>query len=424
MKTGSIYDNPFCVLNIQRGIEARAAGLTPAEQIAAMDEGLARRISIRETNRNYLGIENADAADIRDAIMPACAGQMELLGKMLTGSQAKTAYALRLNAEKMIADGGLESTGFLTVSVGDCRTCEEIGCFGAAIGCKKQFHFVPVTDAAEASRRINNLNRKILPDLFERAIIVTERHKSTGIHFHILGTLRGRPDIRTGLDFTAVKKRDYRSVSPALRNIWEFLRGTLPKYGFGPRVELLPVKKTGEAVACYVSKYIEKNICNRTPDDAHKKLVRYLGWDKKQIKPNEFSWASPRACAWRAKTRQVAALANVTSREEAAEAFGPRWAHDLSRLWMTLFGDATSDFLIQDGKNECGEPKFKYQRPKFDWTYPERQFLKSELSTLAQKWMLRKEAERYQFSEETREMRKMWPENATSQLRQPENQRN
>ncbi|MEI9961353.1 MAG: hypothetical protein WDM76_09585 [Limisphaerales bacterium] len=61
--------------------------------------------------------------------------------------------------------------------------------------------FQGIDDAAEASRRINNLNRRVLKLLFTRAIVVTERHKSGKIHFHILGILRGSPDIRTGFDF-------------------------------------------------------------------------------------------------------------------------------------------------------------------------------------------------------------------------------
>jgi hypothetical protein len=222
----------------------------------------------------------------------------------------------------------LNSTGFLTLTLGEFDENGKFQC---------------VFDSAEASRRINNLNRRVLDVLFERAIIVTERMKSGAIHFHILGTLAGRPDIRTGLNFDRVKMRDYRTVPESLREIWAYLRKILPEYGFG-RAELLPVKKTGEAVACYVSKYIEKNVTNRLPQDYRKKLVRYIGWNQKQLKPNNFSWATKRAAAWRGKTRECAALLGIQTPEEAASALGPRWAWRISSVW-TKIDDAPLPFM-------------------------------------------------------------------------------
>jgi hypothetical protein len=281
--------------------------------------------------------------------------QLELTKGMMNGSQAKTAMALRLNCERMIAghdrrklveiplengetgkawqvageSENLNCTGFLTLTVGD------VGRDGK---------FQQVFDAAEASRRINNLNRRILRDLFERAVIVTERHHNAAIHFHVLGVLRSRVDIRTGFNFDEVARRNYASACPHLRELWKMLREKLPEYGFG-RAELTPIRKTGEAVACYVSKYIEKNVCNRLADDKGKKLVRYLGWGGEQLKPNGFSWATPRARAWRAKTRECCALIGADTREQAAEALGPRWAFHVSQLWAR-FSDQVTPFIV------------------------------------------------------------------------------
>jgi hypothetical protein len=263
------------------------------------------------------------------SILPAVPGQTENLSFMLTGSQKKTAFALRCNAEAMIKAGGLNSTGFLTLTLGN---------FDAA----GKFH--GIHDAREASRRFNNLARRVLNDLFERAIVVTERHKSGAIHFHLLGILAGRPDIRTGFNFERVKKRDYRGVSDTLRGIWAMLRKILPEYGFG-RAELTPIKKTGEAVACYVSKYIEKNVCNRLPEDRRKKLVRYIGWNKSQLKPNCFGWASARAAAWRGKTRECAGMIGILEPEKAAETLGARWAWKISGIWQKI-DDAVRPFVL------------------------------------------------------------------------------
>lgn len=376
MKSGSIYDRPFALLDIQRAAAARLAGPSCAEMVAAADLTLATRLERRNRELDNLAERIAidgEGKDIRDEILPPLTGQQEFLPKLLNGSQAKTAFALRCNAERMIKEGGLCATGFLTLTVG---------------GYDADGKFQQVRDAAEASRRINNLNRRVLPDLFERAIIVTERHKSEAIHFHILGTLRGRPDIRTGLNFEAIEKRDYRSAPEPLREIWAMLRRVLTQYGFG-RAELLPVKKTGEAVACYVSKYIEKNVCNRLKDDKRKKLVRYLGWDKKQLKPNEFSWAGKKAIAWRWKARTLAGLIGVETREQAAEALGPRWAYELTRLWRQTLGDD-----LKHG---------------FDWSWRDREFFRAELAGRNLRWANRRENERYQFTAEFREMQEMQP---------------
>jgi hypothetical protein len=192
------------------------------------------------------------------------------------------------------------------------------------------------------------------------------------IHFHLLGTLASGADIRTGLDFVQVNRRDYRTVSAELRGVWAVMRQKLPLYGFG-RHELLPVRKTGDAVAAYVSKYIEKNVCQRSPADKGKRLVRYIGWQKRQLKPNEFEWDGVRARAWRAKTGQLFEMAGCQLKEfqvnppkriiqdcasgagkirpkcldgsEIKMKFGPRWAMVGTEIWSEVFTDDKLPFL-------------------------------------------------------------------------------
>ncbi len=246
----------------------------------------------------------------------------------LTGSQKKTAYALEQNVACMIEEAGLEFCGFLTLTVGD----------------EEEDGFRQVWDAAEASRRIKSLENGLLADLFPRSIIVTERHKSGAIHFHLI--VECREDIRTGFDFasflaarTARKEgwvneeaeREYQaSASDHLRALWGILRERLPAYGFG-RSELTPIFKTGEAISRYVSKYVEKNLFNRLAEDKGKKLVRYMGWKGQQMTANGFSWATPAACEWRKNAAALAKTQGVLHREEVALCFGPRWAFRLSR---------------------------------------------------------------------------------------------
>lgn len=299
----------------------------------------------------------------------------------LTGSQAKTAFALRQNVETMINGRSpkklveveyprgdttekmkvyvsknpenLHCVGFLTLTVGDYEH--------GPVEPGKQRRFIQVWDAKEASRRINNLNRRVLSGLFEKAVIVTERHKSEAIHFHIVGILAGRPDIRSGFNFDAVRNGNYVSVSDELRGLWQRLREVLPEYGFG-RAQLTPIEKTGEAIACYVSKYVEKNICNRLKSDYRKKLVRYIGWHKGQLKPNEFAWGSKRAVAWRCKARQLAALVNIYEPEQAAATLGPRWAWHITEL-IRKVSEKPVPFMI--------------------WDFPQKEICRSELAKIA-----------------------------------------
>ena len=302
--------------------------------------------------------------------------QGEFVGKMLSGSQRKTAYALRANAETLVRKCGLNSVGFLTLTVGDYHCTHHgqqvPGNQNFCPVCRARMKFRGLSDPAEASRRVNNLNRRFLPGLFSMAIIVTERHKTGAIHFHLIGGLLSGADIRTGLDFEAVRRRDYRTASPALRAVWETMRAALPGYGFG-RHELLPIRKTGDAVAAYIAKYIEKNVCNRTAADKHKKMVRYMGWDKEQLKPNEFEWNGKRAEAWRMKTSQLFHLAGCELRDlevnpprhvqeacalaagkirpkmldgsDIKRKFGPRWAFAGTGIWCEVFGDDQKPYL-------------------------------------------------------------------------------
>lgn len=288
----------------------------------------------------------------------------------LTGSQAKTAHALRLNAEKLIRSEGLERIGFLTLTVGD----------------EGPEGFTQVFDAAEASRRINNLNRRVLPALFSRAIVVTERHKNGAIHFHVIGAMASGADIRSGFDFGAFMdarearaagrvdvdaERAYKaSVAPALRSAWAYLREHLPSYGFG-RAELTPIRKSGEAIASYVAKYVQKNLFNRTAEDRRKKLVRYVGWNRTHTRANDFGWASPRAAAWRVNARNLAHLAGA-EHHTVSQAFGPRWAYTLTRVMNAVRGDRENVIEFRSWPerecarrivvNECGPWSARHER--------------------------------------------------------------
>jgi hypothetical protein len=315
--------------------------------------------------------------------------------RRLSGSQKKTAFALRMNCAAMVDESTLNYCGFLTLTVGDYQ-CNKHGkqlprkkTIRSCPTCGVPMKFHQIYDSAEANRRLASLRVRVLASVFEQAAIVTERHKNQAIHFHALGMLTGRPDIRTGFDFREVRNGIYGSVSPELKAIWKLLREKLPLYGFG-RAELAPIRKCGEAVAAYISKYIEKNVCHRLPQDKGKKLVRYHRFAQTQLKPNDFEWATPSACAWRQRTRDALGLVGIALPDvpatfcpqveaamsraggkirakcldgsEASEVLGPKWAFLVTEMIHRL-GLAEGDRLVLD--------------------YPTKQLLSGELQRLA-----------------------------------------
>jgi len=197
--------------------------------------------------------------------------------------------------------------GFLTLTVGD----------------QKKRKFVQVWDALEASRRMNSLLTGWLRGLFLRSIIVTERHKTGAIHFHLVVETRAELQTAGG------------KWTPALKSIHRKLRERLPGYGFG-RAELTPLKKAAGAVATYLAKYVAKSMIARRDEDVGRRLVRYSGWEKSHLKPNEFGWFIRSSVEWRERIDTAVRICGFSdchtdAREEVRDCYGPRWAFRLTR---------------------------------------------------------------------------------------------
>ena len=235
----------------------------------------------------------------------------------------------------MVDRHGLERVGFLTVTPPD-----------------------HVTERAEWQRRWNSLASGVLRRRYPDWMRVVERMYSGRIHAHCLVALD--VDIRTGFDFAAVGRGDYRSASPALRAEWTFLRSTLPRYGFG-RHELLPIRETGKAMTSYVGKYIGKHLQGRAAEDKGWRLVAY--GSPARVARTRFSWALQGA-DWR---RGCAALAAMVAESRGLQAgtllqpkglamvLGPRWAYEwrdtiraLSCKTSSTPGDETATALEWD----------------------------------------------------------------------------
>jgi len=215
----------------------------------------------------------------------------------LKGNHKRTAVALFENVSALAAKFGIERLGFLTLTFAD-----------------------HVTSLKEAQRRFHSLRTGILAERYEHFVRVIERQKNGRIHYHLLVVLKC--DIRTGFDFQAVNRGDYKSANQALRSEWAFWRKTAPLYRFG-RTELMPVKSSAEGIARYVGKYISKHIGDRIEADKGARLVEYSGGARSWS--SHFGWNTIEARLWREKCKALGNCLGVND-GEMHKHLGNRWA--------------------------------------------------------------------------------------------------
>ena len=192
----------------------------------------------------------------------------------------KSEFKVKTEVMALVARYGIEHIGFLTFTFADDVQCHK-----------------------EATKRLNSLITGVLRDRYIKAIRVSERQKSGRWHFHLV--IVCKQDIRRGVDFQAIKERRYKDgANSALRSEWAFWRKTSKNYGFG-RTELLPIRKTGEALAAYVAKYISKGFAYRQQQDKGARLYSVIGGDR--VCSSRFSFHSLKTFLWRKKVDMWAA---------------------------------------------------------------------------------------------------------------------
>ena len=232
--------------------------------------------------------------------------------KTLSGPHKKTAMALSLNVAGLCEKYGANRIGFLTLTFSQHITC-----------------------AREAQRRFNSLASNALKPRYPDYIRVMERQKNGRIHYHLLVVMA--EDIRTGFDYEAVSRKDYKSASKYLAREWAFLRKSAIAYGFG-RTELLPIKGSAQALGQYVGKYIGKHIGSRIEEDKGVRLVTCTRGAR--IASSRFTAIGSQCDKnWRAKVetfaRQMSAAAiarnphhpGIHCIEDLSFNLGPKWAY-------------------------------------------------------------------------------------------------
>jgi len=258
----------------------------------------------------------------------------------LTTSNKKTAHVLAASVKLVCEKYGIENVAFLTLTFRQNITCPK-----------------------EAQRRLNSLFTNVIKPRYGDYVGVFERQHKGRIHYHLLVTTGF--DVRTGFDFEAVKKQDYRSASAALRKEWAFWRKAAPKHGFG-RTELMPIFSTAEGIGRYVGKYISKNIEQRgyahvlgdmkKDQDKGVRLVRYSNGARAGT--NRFMFVSEGSAAWRRKVALFAEIVSISNGgcvvldlDDVKDNCGSSWAYhhrDFILGLPDLKGDKESeDFLLK-----------------------------------------------------------------------------
>jgi len=231
---------------------------------------------------------------------------------LVDSAARKKATALGENAKALIELVGLERVGFVTLTFPDKPSVEE------------------------GQRRLNSLMTHHGRQWFARFIRVGEMQVRGVVHYHFLAEIGF--DLRTGFDFEAVGRGDYRSACPELLSLWREMREVLPRYKFG-RSELMPIKSTLEAAARYVGKYLSKGDRNAAvggvqwPKGARRLAYSHRGGWRVWKSPHCFAWREHGGEVWRSIVAGVADELGCRNMDELREKLGSRWAWRLQQIY-------------------------------------------------------------------------------------------
>ena len=239
--------------------------------------------------------------------------------QVMSTAHRKSAFALRASARQFINTHGVDHVAFVCFTIpGKAPTIREA---------TSKFNSL--------ATNCLNTNKRTDTPLVGPWIRVTERgDKNDRVHFHML--IATKDDIRTGTDFEAFKKGDYRSANPELRKLWKFFRDNATNYGFG-RVHSVPVKSDSEACSAYLAKYISAHINKRRLDD---KGARLLAYSKGvAASSSRFSFQSPGSDVSRKKLMHLATGLGFTAENYPAKFqmhFGKKWMYHLGPIIKTI----------------------------------------------------------------------------------------
>ena len=156
----------------------------------------------------------------------------------------------------------------------------------------------------------------------------TEPQRNGNIHLHVVVVFKPGVDIRTGFDFKAVDRGDYRSVCPFLRSFWAMLREKAPLYGFG-RCETIPVKSPA-GCGFYMGKYLGKGHAIEGQGFRGRRVAYSSTWVR--CTSMQRGWAIGGGWQFRSQCKAMVREYGAGFARWIASA-GPRWAFKFMCQW-------------------------------------------------------------------------------------------
>ena len=247
--------------------------------------------------------------------------------------------------EWMVKKHGINHVGLLTLTFG-------VPGSGRGSQATKELR-EQAKDLEFVQNRWHSLNTNIIAKRYPDWICIPEPHKDGVWHLHVV--VATKMDIRTGTDvetltnysLPAWMRRGKHLRNEALAAEWRALREIACKYRFG-RIELLPVKKTGEALARYLAAYLSKSF-KVIPSGKRHRLVRFSRGISRQFSMTFSIWNLGNLI-YRTRLKMAAAMLHFQDYGDFANFFGPRWNYYLGDLIAAI----PVPMVFAKGDFECG----------------------------------------------------------------------
>jgi hypothetical protein len=233
--------------------------------------------------------------------------------------------------EWMVRKHGIDYAGMLTLT---------FGVMGSGRGSEATRELRDkAKDLEFVQKRWHSFATHVISKRYEDWVCVLETHKDGVWHFHVVVAVKA--DIRTGTNVETLSnyklpywmRRGRHLRNDGLAAEWEALLLICFKYRFG-RPQLLPIWKTGEALARYVAGYLGKS-WGRVPPGRRNRLVRYSrslsGIISMRFSPNTLS-----NLIHRTRLKLAASMLDFREYGDFADYFGSRWHYYLGAIIATI----------------------------------------------------------------------------------------
>jgi hypothetical protein len=249
-----------------------------------------------------------------------CIGWKGARSEPLSPYRKKSRHRLIMAVEWMVKKYGLNHVGLLSLSFG-------VPGSGRGSEATRELR-EQAKDLEFVQGRWHSFNTNVVSKRYADWICVLEPHRDGVWHLHVV--VATREDIRTGTDIETLSnyklpywmRRGKHLRNEALAAEWRALRETCCKYRFG-RVELLPVRKTGPALARYLADYLSKSFKLVPPGRKHR-LIRYSRGISRRFNMR-FSVNSLGNLIYRTRLKLAASMLHFEDYGDFADYFGPRW---------------------------------------------------------------------------------------------------